>query len=110
MALGVTGCAAWFPGGDNSRVASGIEQSEFEQIDTRDELLERFGEPAERQVIVKADEGIFGPIEGLWGTLALGARVELWSYPVAGGAIEVYFVDGADTISGTAFAPEGAVY
>ncbi len=110
MALGVVGCVAWFPGGDSSGVVDGMERSQLDEVETRNELLERFGQPASRQLMTKTDEGIFGPIESLWSTLPIGARVELWSYPVAGGAVEVYFVDGSDRIAGTAFASDGAVY
>ena len=65
MALGVVGCVAWFPGGDSSGVVDGMERSQLDQGETRNELLERFGQPASRQLMMKTDEGIFGPIESL---------------------------------------------
>jgi hypothetical protein len=77
---------------------------------TRQQLIAEFGEPSQRQSLVKSTEFMFGPIETFWPSVPAGARVEIWSYVVAGGTMELYFADGAASVQGTGFAPEGVVY
>ena len=40
----------------------------------------------------------------------MNSRVTIWSYPVEGGAVELYFVDDSDNVEGIGFFAEGAVY
>lgn len=77
---------------------------------SRRQLVAEFGEPPDRQSLVKSSPHIFGPIETFWSSVPAGARVEIWSYPATGGTVELYFVDGSPEVRGTGFAPEGAVF
>ncbi len=77
---------------------------------TRQELISSFGEPLERQALIKAAQPVFGPIETFWSDLPLGTIVEIWHYSAEGGTAEVYFTDNAMAVSGVGFAPEGVVY
>ena len=86
------------------------DETEFNVGMTRSELIEQFGEPAAKQSIVKTSLHVFGPIETLWSSLPDQTQVEIWSYPVEGGSVELYFLNGADAASGRGFAPTGVVY
>ncbi len=77
---------------------------------SRTQLLERFGPPAHRKSFHKTGEGIWGPIESFWSRVPRGSTVEIWTYPVRGGTVELYFVDGSERAQGAEFSPEGAVY
>jgi len=86
------------------------EASDFRVGATREELLASFGAPARQQSLVKTGAAIWGPIEEFWDQVPLDSSVEIWSYPVADGSVELYFIDGSDRVQGTGFAPEGAVF
>jgi hypothetical protein len=86
------------------------QPSDFHVGMSRQQIVAEFGEPQSRKSLVKSDPYIWGPIETFWSSVPMGARVEIWSYPTSGGAIELYFVDDSSEVGGTAFAPEGAVY
>jgi hypothetical protein len=77
---------------------------------SREQVLATFGEPQQRQSLVKSDPRIWGPIEEFWPSVKAGSRVEIWSYPARGGSVELYFVDGSPRVQGRGFAPEGAVF
>ena len=82
----------------------------FEIGMSRDEVVSRFGEPHRRTSIRKTEAPIWGAIETFWDTVPVGSLIEIWAYPAQGGTVELYFVDGSDTVQGTGFAPEGAVF
>lgn len=84
--------------------------SEFRVGASRAELLDAYGPPAHRQSVTKKGEAIWGPIETFWQQVPEGSTVEIWAYPVEGGTLELYFVDGSERVQGTGFAPEGAVF
>lgn len=112
IALLATGCDL-LPGGvgvPGADAPPAIDNPVIEVGEARSELIARLGEPSDRQEWVKQDEGVFGPIESFWGEVPLGATVEIWQFPVEGGSLEAYFVDGSETVQGTAFAPDGVVY
>lgn len=77
---------------------------------TRGEVFATFGPPPRQQSLHKTSEVIWGPIESFWSEVPLGSTVEVWAYPVEGGEVELYFVDGSDRVQGTGFAPDGAVF
>lgn len=77
---------------------------------SRDEVLRAFGEPSSKQTLRKTSEPIWGPIENFWDGVPAGSTVEIWSYPVDGGAVELYFVGASEQVQGTGFAADGAVY
>lgn len=77
---------------------------------SRQEVIDEFGEPEERQTLVKSGSQVWGPIETFWSSAPSGARIEIWSYAITDGRVELYFVDGSSEVQGTAFAPAGAVF
>lgn len=77
---------------------------------TRQEVLESFGAPSSRQTFTKQDGAIWGPIEDFWMQVPLKSTVEVWSYEVKGGVVELYFVDESERVQGKGFAPEGVDY
>lgn len=89
---------------------SGPQLSDFRVGMSRHEVVAQFGEPQGRQSLVKSNPSIWGPIETFWATVPQGARVEIWSYPVAEGTVELYFVEGSPDVQGIGFGPTGAVY
>lgn len=89
---------------------AGPEASDFRVGATRAEVLASFGTPERKQSLVKKGDAIWGPIETFWAQVPLHESVEIWSYPVAGGSVELYFIDGSDRVQGTGFAADGAVY
>ena len=77
---------------------------------TRQQVLESFGAPSLRKTYSKQDDAIWGPIEDFWARVPLNSSVEVWSYQVKGGTLELYFVDESERVQGKGFAPEGVVY
>jgi hypothetical protein len=86
------------------------DAAQFQPGLSRAQLLDRFGPPAHRKSFHKTGEGIWGPIENFWPSVPRGRTVEIWTYPVHGGSVELYFVDGSERVQGAEFSPEGAVY
>ena len=84
--------------------------SDFRIGMARQTIITSFGEPDQRQSLVKSGSGIFGPIETFWSSVPEGATIEIWSYQVSDGMVELYFVNGSAEVQGTGFAPTGAVY
>ncbi len=83
---------------------------DFQVGATRQQVLESFGAPSLRQTYSKQDDAIWGPIEDFWARVPLNSTVEVWSYQVKGGTVELYFVDESERVQGKGFAPEGVVY
>jgi hypothetical protein len=83
---------------------------EFRVGATRSEVLEAFGAPLQKQSFRKTHEAIWGPIEDFWPRVPDGSSVDVWTYRVEGGDLELYFVDGSERVQGLGFAPEGAVF
>lgn len=77
---------------------------------TRQQVLDSFGVPSLRQTYSKQHDAIWGPIEDFWARVPLNSNVEVWSYQVEGGTLELYFVDESERVQGKGFAPEGVVY
>ena len=84
--------------------------SDFRVGATRQAVLESFGAPIRQQTFSKQDDAIWGPIEDFWVRVPLNSSVEVWSYQVKGGTVELYFVDKSEWVQGKGFAPEGVVY
>jgi hypothetical protein len=74
------------------------------------DVLERLGQPDEREFIVKQQEAIGGPPEEWWHTLEMGDRVEIWSYLSPEGTHQLYFLRGSETVDYEAFIEKGIVY
>ena len=83
---------------------------DFEIGVSKSELLAEYGSPSTIRHIVKERGAVFGPIETFWSGLSDGDRVEIWSYGVEGGSVELYFLNETNRVDGTGFAAEGAVY
>lgn len=77
---------------------------------TREQVLDSFGVPARQQSFLKTGEAIWGPIEDFWSRVPMNSTVEVWTYQVKGGSVELYFIDESVRVQGTGFAPEGAVF
>ncbi len=75
------------------------------------EVLELLGPPGVRGTLVKQTESIWGPQEEWWDQVEMGGSLETWSYLYPGeGTQFVYFLDELDTVSFTAYTPDGVVY
>ena len=83
---------------------------DFSAGTVKSRLLESYGEPLSVRSLVKDHTPIFGPIESFWDSLHEGDHVEIWSYPVVGGAVELYFVNDSDVAAGVGFDDQEAVY
>ena len=78
---------------------------------SRLEVQQALGEPAETELFIKQTESIWGPQEEWWHRVALGDTLHTWSYEFPGeGSFAVYFLSDSDTVTFTAFMPEGVVY
>jgi hypothetical protein len=99
VALGVCSACSGLP-----------EADEFQVGASRSDLLDEHGAPNGRQTLIKRDDAIWGPIEDFWHQVPVASSVEIWTYAVEGGTVELYFVDGSDHVQGTGFAPQGAVF
>lgn len=97
-----------FPG--CSRQIEQPKASDFHVGATRTEILETYGTPLQEQSVHKTGNAIWGPIEEFWSQVPLGSTVDVWSYAVQGGSVELYFIDGSGRVQGIGFAPEGAVF
>jgi hypothetical protein len=74
------------------------------------DVLERLGQPDERETIVKQHESIWGPPEEWWHTLEMGDSVEIWSYLFPQGTLQLYFLRGSETVEYEAFMDKDIVY
>lgn len=83
---------------------------DFQVGASRSEILAAHGAPARKQSLTKTGPAVWGPIEDFWPRVPLGSSVEIWDYPVEGGTLELYFVEGSERVQATGFAPEGAVF
>ena len=95
--------------------------SQFSVGMTRDEVLDKFGNPARSQVMQTSGEA-WGPIEQYWAEIPLGAKVEIWGFKSEitmeapegnykqAGQTELYFVNDSDKVNGLGFYIKGAVY
>lgn len=78
---------------------------------SREAVEEVLGEPSDTDLIVKQTESIWGPQEAWWHEVAMGDTLQTWSYEIPGeGTFALYFLADSDTVSFTAFMPEGVVY
>lgn len=110
---GVPGCE-----GDDRQTSGGNEAPAAEgswrsiSVGMSGEEVERaLGEPSEMELIIKQTESIWGPQEEWWHRVAMGDTLHTWSYEFPGeGTFAAYFLGESDTVSFTAFMPEGVVY
>jgi hypothetical protein len=86
------------------------DEAQFKAGMARSEIIEQFGEPANKEIMVKTSPHMLGPIEDFWSSLPDQTRVEIWSYPAEGGNVELYFVNGEEIPSGRGFALTGVDY
>lgn len=83
---------------------------EFQIGSTRGEIMEAHGPPVREQTFTNTGQIIWGAIEEFWPSVPRGGSVLIWAYPVEGGTLELYFIDGSTRVQGTGLAPEGAVF
>jgi hypothetical protein len=77
---------------------------------SKTEVIAQLGEPDRQETIIKQTEAIFGPPEEWWHTLAMGDRVEIWSYERPQGTLQLYFLRDSETVDYEAFIDKGVVY
>jgi len=92
-----------------SACASQPSLSDFQVGESKEDLMTAFGEPARIITMVKSGH-INGPIETLWYKSEDGTEIEVWSYDVIGGVVELYFVGGSDQVTEIGFLDRDAVY
>jgi hypothetical protein len=91
--------------------SSASPPSELQVGLSKAEVLELLGPPGVRGTLVKQTESIWGPQEEWWDQVEMGGSLETWSYLYPGeGTQFVYFLDESDTVSFTAYTPNGVVY
>lgn len=84
-------------------------------------ILSQFGSPDVKRTLFKTASIIWGPMEGLWCEVPLGAKIEIWMYRSqtqleagsskhAAGTTELYFVNDSIAVDGIGFVPDGVVY
>ena len=77
---------------------------------TREQIKKILGEPEEIKSFKKASDIIWGPEEAFWNEIPSGAVHEVWRYKDSGGRLNLYFIDGNDSLSFQAYVPNGVVY
>lgn len=76
----------------------------------KQEIIKVIGEPAEKEIITKQNESIWGSEEEFWSEIPMGTSLEVWSYEDEQGQLNLYFVEGSNRLGYKAFAPKGVVY
>lgn len=74
------------------------------------DVLKALGQPDSRETIVKQQRYIWGPPEAWWHTLEMGDSVEIWSYLFPQGTLQLYFLQGSETVDYQAFMDKDVVY
>lgn len=77
---------------------------------SKEQIIELLGEPVEKKNIVKHNRFIWGPEEGLWDSIPIGTRLEVWKYKMSDGNLNLYFISEGKHLSFKVFAPKGVVY
>jgi hypothetical protein len=73
-------------------------------------IKEFFGELVKIKKFPKPVGPIFGPEEEFWDQIQNGAPLEVWNYQSKEGNLNLYFLNGEESLSYKAFAPRGVVY
>lgn len=90
---------------DKSISHSGILVGQSKQT-----IIELIGDPDETKNTRKNEKYIWGPEEEFWDEIPIGSRLEIWGYDFTDGHLNLYFVNGSDSLTYKAFAPQGVVY
>lgn len=67
------------------------------------EITRQLGEPDKVEEMTKRAEHIFGPIETIWSTMAMGDKIVTWTYNSTTGRKELYFVNDEPKVAGEFF-------
>lgn len=87
-----------------------LSRSQIKRGEAKSALVKQFGEPAQKDAIVKSSEPIWGPAESFWEEIPMGTRLEIWKYGFPDGMLELYFLNDDDKVGFIAFTPKGVVY
>lgn len=87
-----------------------LSRSQIKRGEAKAELVKNFGEPVQKDAIVKSSAPVSGPAEGFWEEIPMGARLEVWKYGFPDGMLELYFLNDDDKVGFIAFTPKGVVY
>lgn len=77
---------------------------------TREQIEKTLGEPEEIKNFKKASNFIWGPEETFWDGIPNGTLLEVWHYKDSDGQLNLYFIDGNDSLSYQAYVPNGVLY
>lgn len=77
---------------------------------SKKEIRKIIGAPSEIENKIKQNEAIWGAEEEFWDKIAMGARLEVWTYEYPDGTLNLYFINGSDKLAFKAFTPKGVVY
>jgi len=94
---------ASFAGGEN--ISDRVEVGQ-----TREQLAHELGRPDKIERLKKQSRPVWGPEEEFWDKIPAGTMLEVWRYTSPEGRLNLYFMDGGDTLAYKAYAPKGVVY
>ena len=70
---------------------------------TKEQVVEKLGQPTAKQHFVKSDQPVWGVIESWLADLENGDKVEIWDYKRSKGTFSVYFLDSSNEVWHTSF-------
>lgn len=77
---------------------------------TKEQIRKKLGEPHEIKLLMKQSGPIWGPEEEFWHKIPERTKLEVWRYKNPQGQLNLYFMDGGNTLAYKAYAPKGVVY
>lgn len=77
---------------------------------SKQEIKNLLGEPAEKKIIVKRNKYIWGPEEEFWDKIPMETILEVWGYEFSDGHLNLYFINKGDRLNYKAFSPQGVIY
>lgn len=83
---------------------------QIQDKDTRQNIIQKIGEPDNITFILKTTEIIWGAEEAFWDQIELGERLEVWSYAQGKNQLNIYFRENSDTVFYKTIIDPNAVY
>ena len=77
---------------------------------SRERVKALLGEPSGTEILIKQTDSIWGPQEEWWHRVGMGDTLHTWLYEIPDEGSFAVFWNDSDTVSFTAFMPEGVVY
>ncbi|MBI4698105.1 MAG: hypothetical protein HY758_04155 [Nitrospirae bacterium] len=85
-------------------------EDKIKQGQSKQATIELLGEPVLKTTFIKRNKNIWGPEEEFWDKIPLETKLEVWKYEFSDGNLNLYFVNGEESLGYKAFAPKGVVY